>query len=50
MKMKREDEALVSSKIKGVWKGQYECLMNTETAGKAILLSMGMEASLYRDG
>ncbi len=46
VRMGREDGALVGSesKLKGLWKGYFELLMNNEAEGEAVVTSMGMEA------
>lgn len=44
-RVKREHGILIGSEqLKGIWKSYFECLMNEETDGKAVVSSMGTEA------
>ncbi len=46
VKMRGEDGEPVrdKSKLKGLWRGYFEQLMNNEAEGEAVITSMGIEA------
>ncbi len=50
VRMKGENGELVRgvSKLKGVWKGYFEQLMNNDTEGEAVVTSMGTEPGTGR--
>lgn len=51
IRVKREKGVLVSSmrEMRVAQKGHFECLMNVEIAGKAIVSSMGIETGVCKE-